>query len=39
VERGVLSAGLGLVAMLADWLLARRLAHDRAQRQRGQPQA
>jgi hypothetical protein len=31
LERGLLSAGLTLVALVADWLLARRLAHDREQ--------
>ena len=30
-ERTALSAGLTIVAFVADWLLARRLAHDRAQ--------
>src|SRR5215210_2575425 len=31
LERRVLSAGLTVVALVADWLLARRLAHDRKQ--------
>lgn len=30
LERVVLTAGLTLLALVADWLLARRLAHDRA---------
>jgi hypothetical protein len=29
-ERAFLSTGLAIVAFMADWLLARRLAHDRA---------
>ena len=31
LERSALSAGLTIVALVADWLLARRLAHDRKQ--------
>jgi hypothetical protein len=31
LERSLLSAGLSIVALIADWLLARRLAHDRKQ--------
>jgi hypothetical protein len=31
LERGILSAGLTVIALVADWLLARRLAHDRNQ--------
>jgi len=36
-ERAVLSTGLAIVALVADWLLARRLAHDRAQAGRSSP--
>jgi len=36
-ERALLSSGLAIVAVMADWLLARRLAHDRAQAGRSSP--
>jgi hypothetical protein len=36
-ERTFLSANLTIAALIADWLLARRLAHDRAQAHQRSP--